>query len=65
MNTRQLESFIILAEELNFRRAAERAMLTQPALSQQLRQIEQELQVTLFARTNRQVRLRRRGKRSL
>ena len=57
MNTRQLESFIVLAEELNFRRAAERTMLTQPALSQQLRQMEQELQVTLFARTNRQVRL--------
>ncbi|MCI5863848.1 MAG: LysR family transcriptional regulator [Cloacibacillus porcorum] len=57
MNTRQMECFIALAEELNFRRAAERSMLTQPALSQQLRQIEAELQATLLFRTNRQVRL--------
>ncbi len=57
MNIRQMECFIILAEELNFRRAAERALITQPALSQQLRQIEEELQATLLFRTNRLVRL--------
>ncbi len=57
MNMRHFECFIALAEELNFRRAAERCMLTQPALSGQLKQMEQELQATLVFRTNRQVRL--------
>ncbi len=57
MNSRQLECFIVLAEELNFRRAAERCMLTQPALSQQLRQMENDFGATLVFRTNRQVRL--------
>ena len=61
MNTRQMECFIALAEELNFRRAAERSMLTQPALSQQLRQIEAELQATLLFRTNRRYGLRLRA----
>lgn len=57
MNIRQFECFIVLAEELNFRRAAERCIITQPALSQMVRQMELELQATLFSRTNRQVRL--------
>jgi len=57
INQRQLECFIALAEELNFRKAAERSLMTQPAISQQLRQIENELQSTLIFRTNRQVRL--------
>lgn len=57
MNFNSLESFIALAEELNFRKAAERSMITQPALSQQLKQLEAELHVTLFFRTNRHVRL--------
>jgi DNA-binding transcriptional LysR family regulator len=57
INQRQLECFIALAEELNFRRAAERCLMTQSAISQQLRQTENELQSTLFFRTNRQVRL--------
>lgn len=57
MNLRHLECFTILAEELNFRKAAERCMLTQPALSQQLRLLEEELEAVLVFRTNRQVRL--------
>lgn len=57
MNLHQLEWFVVLAEELNFRKASERLMITQPALSQQLRQLEDELQVTLLFRTNRLARL--------
>jgi DNA-binding transcriptional LysR family regulator len=54
---RQLEYFLVVAEELNFRRAAERLHMTQPPLSQAIRQLEQELELTLFERTTRQVRL--------
>lgn len=57
MNFNNLQSFITLAEELNFRKASERLMITQPALSQQIQQIENELQATMFFRTKRHVRL--------
>lgn len=53
----QLRGFIAVAEELNFRRAAERLQMTQPPLSRQIRQLEHLLSVTLFERTNRSVRL--------
>jgi DNA-binding transcriptional LysR family regulator len=61
MNRRRLLSFIALAEELHFGRAAARCNITQSALSQQLRQLEAELQVELAHRTKRSVTLTRAG----
>jgi len=47
------ESFIVLAEELNYRRAADRLALSQPGLSQQISRLERHLGTRLFSR-NRQ-----------
>ncbi|MFJ9706477.1 LysR family transcriptional regulator [Streptomyces sp. NPDC101234] len=53
----QLRLLLTLAEELHFKRAANRMYLTQPALSQQIRSLEQRLGVQFFARTSRHVEL--------
>lgn len=52
---------MILAEELHFGRAAQRAGISQPGLSQQLRQLEDMVQVQLVTRSKRQVALTRAG----
>lgn len=61
MDSRQLECFIALAEELNFRRAADRCLLTQPSMSQQLVRLEEQLEAKLVHRTKRKVQLTRAG----
>ncbi|MBA2947782.1 LysR substrate-binding domain-containing protein [Streptomyces himalayensis] len=53
----QLTSFVAVAEELHFTRAAERLRMTQPPLSRQIRQLENDLGVQLLNRTNKSVRL--------
>src|SRR5918992_4011556 len=52
---RHLRSFVAVAEERNFTRAAERLHLAQPALSAQIRQLEQRMGVQLLERTTRKV----------
>ncbi|MCH3828564.1 LysR family transcriptional regulator, partial [Campylobacter jejuni] len=57
MEIRQLRYFAVLAEELNFTRAAARLHISQPPLSLQIAQLERELEVRLVDRTNRRVTL--------
>ncbi|MFD5863146.1 LysR family transcriptional regulator [Streptomyces chartreusis] len=51
METRRLEYFLVLARERSFRRAATALYISQPALSQQIRRLEQEIGATLIDRS--------------
>lgn len=57
MEFRYLESFLAIAEELHFGRAAARLHLAQPSLSQQLQRLERDVGVELVSRTSHEVRL--------
>lgn len=57
MNIFQLTCFLTVAETLNFARAAEHLHVTQPAVTQQIHSLEKELNVKLFKRSTRMVRL--------
>ena len=61
MNTTQLECFLAVADCLNFSKAAEHLRLTQPAVSHQIKSLEDELEVELFKRSSKSVRLTQEG----
>jgi DNA-binding transcriptional LysR family regulator len=55
MDLRQLDAFVAVARAGSFTAAAERLGVVQPAVSQAVRRLEEELGLTLFERTSRQV----------
>ncbi len=57
MTTKSLEYFLVVVKHLNISRAAEELYISQPALSKQIRLLEEELGVTLFDRSNHTLKL--------
>lgn len=62
MELRHLHYFVGVAQALNFTRAAQILRVAQPALSRQIRQLEEEIGVVLLERNQRGVRLTEAGK---
>jgi len=61
MDTQVLRNFITLAETLHFTKTSEQVFMAQPALSRQIKQLEQSVGATLFKRDKRNVSLTKAG----
>ena len=61
LELRHYKYFLALAEDLHFRKAAERLFISQPGLSRQIKQMEENLGIELFERHNRKVKLSKAG----
>lgn len=61
MNIKQLQSFLVLCDERHYGRAANRLFITQPTLSQQIKQLETSLKTILFRRKGRNIELTKAG----
>ena len=57
LESRHLRYFLAVAEELHFRKAAEKLYISQPGLSRQIKEMEQGIGIQLFERSNRKVNL--------
>ncbi|WP_334330252.1 LysR family transcriptional regulator [Companilactobacillus sp. HBUAS59699] len=62
MNLTQLKCFVVVANQESITKAAEILYISQPAVSKTIKQLENELQVKLFDRTGRTLRLNRAGR---
>src|ERR1700749_3614084 len=61
MDTQTLKNFIQLADTLHFTKASEQVFMAQPALSRQIKQLEQSIGAELFKRNKRNVSLTKAG----
>ena len=62
MDATDLETFLAVAEDRSFSRAAERLNLTQPAVTKRIKRLEEDLSTVLFDRIGKRVDLTEGGR---